>query len=240
MFRFVAYFALGFLILLGVIALLRAYVSADPARLARIARRVAMASAGLGAALLLLRVPLGLLFLALGGALPLALQWRALWSGAGGSPKASSGRSRVDTKYLHLELDHATGMLDGRVLAGKHRERPLAALTLDELLEVRAECLAEDAQGVPLIEAYLDRIHGPEWRSRESAAQSSGEAPQRPSSTTMTREEAYEVLGLKPGTSAAEINEAHHRLIKKLHSDHGGSDYLAAKINQARDVLLGA
>ncbi len=55
----------------------------------------------------------------------------------------------------------------------------------------------------------------------------------------MTREEAYQVLGLKPGASVAEIRAAHHRLMRAAHPDVGGSDWLAARINQARDALLG-
>jgi hypothetical protein len=59
-----------------------------------------------------------------------------------------------------------------------------------------------------------------------------------PRSGTMTRTEAYEVLGLKPGASEAQIRAAHLGLMRGVHPDHGGSDWLAARINQARDVLL--
>ncbi|MEI7711735.1 MAG: DnaJ domain-containing protein [Rhodospirillales bacterium] len=56
---------------------------------------------------------------------------------------------------------------------------------------------------------------------------------------TMTAVEAYQVLGLKPGASDAEIKDAHRRLMMAAHPDHGGSDWLATRINQARDVLMG-
>ncbi|MBF0269882.1 MAG: DnaJ domain-containing protein [Alphaproteobacteria bacterium] len=55
----------------------------------------------------------------------------------------------------------------------------------------------------------------------------------------MSSEEAYAVLGLKPGASSDEIQIAYKRLIQKMHPDAGGSDALAAQINQARDVLMG-
>lgn len=54
----------------------------------------------------------------------------------------------------------------------------------------------------------------------------------------MTRQEAYEVLGLRPGASRADIQDAHRRLMRGAHPDAGGSDWLAARINQARDRLL--
>jgi DnaJ homolog subfamily C member 19 len=65
-----------------------------------------------------------------------------------------------------------------------------------------------------------------------------GSAPRRAASQ-MSRQEAYEVLGLHPGASEAEIREAHRRLMRGAHPDAGGSDWLAVRINQARDILLG-
>jgi DnaJ domain len=237
---FMAYLAIGVLILLGVIAMLRAYASANPTTLATAAKRTALGSAALGAILLLLRVPLlGIAFILVGAALPLALRWNALWpdfrAGAG-RPRGKT--SRIATKYLTMELNHNSGVIEGRVLAGRHRDRRLAELTVEQLLEVREDCQADDAESVTLIEAYLDRFHA-DWRSRQAGGPSSG-GPARPAAAAMTREEAYEVLGLQPGASDAEIRDAHHRLMIKLHPDHGGSDYLATKINQARDLLLGA
>jgi hypothetical protein len=236
---FMAYLALGFLILLGVIAMLRAYASANPTTLATAAKRTALGSAVLGAVLLLLRVPLlGFVFLAVGAALPLALRWSALWpdSGVAGQPRGKS--SRISTKYLAMELNHDSGVIEGRVLAGRHRDRRLAELTFEQLLEVREDCRVDDAESVTLIEAYLDRFHGADWRGRQGSGQSSGDRAHA-AGAAMTRSEAYEVLGLAPGASDAAIRDAHHRLMIKLHPDHGGSDYLAAKINQARDLLLG-
>jgi DnaJ domain len=235
-----AYLLLVLLALSCAILMLRVFASASPASLARSARRTAVASAALGAVLLLFRMPVGFVFLGVSAALPLTLRWRALWPDFGASPSRPSGKnSRIDTRYLRMVLDHDSGALDGLVLAGQHRDRLLSKLTLEQLLEVRAECLLDDPDGVSLIEAYLDRNHGATWREEQSGRQTSDGTSSRHASTVMTREEAFEVLGLPPTANDAEIRETHHRLIIKLHPDHGGSDYLAAKINQARDVLLG-
>lgn len=234
------YLLLGLLILAAIIILLRAFVSANPASLARALRRTAIIAAALGALLLLFRVPFGSILVGIGGILPLLLRWRALWPTSGPPPNQPAGKtSRIDTKFLRMALDHDTGTLDGLVLSGKHRDALLSKLALEQLLEVRADCLAGDPEGVPLIEAYLDRIHGSVWRGAGSDRRASDHASAQHASAAMTREEALQVLGLAPGASDAEIREAYHSLIRKLHPDHGGSDYLAAKVNQARDVLIG-
>jgi DnaJ-like protein len=233
---FMPYFVIGVLILLGVIAMLRAYASANPHTLVTAAMGAAIGSAAMGAVLLLLGlILLGLVFVVVGAALPLALRWGALWPAAG-RPRGKT--SRIATQYLTMELNHESGVIEGSVLAGRHRDRRLAELTFEQLLEVREDCQV-DAESMTLIEAYLDRFQGADWRSRQTGGGSSSGSSARPGAAAMTREEAYEVLGLSPGAGESEIREAHHRLMIKLHPDHGGSDYLAAKINQARDLLLG-
>jgi hypothetical protein len=236
---FLFYLALSSFILLAAIAMLRAYASTTPATLATATQRMALGSVAVGAVLLLLRVPLGFVFLAVGAALPLALRWSVLRPDFGAASDRSRGKTtRIDTKYLTMELNHDSGVLEGKVLAGSYRDRRLSELTLEQLLEVRSDAWST-TDGVALIEAYLDRFHS-DWRSKDAGAQSSEKTASQRASTAMTREEAYRVLGLAPGASNTDIREAHHRLMIKLHPDHGGSDYLAAKINQARDILLGA
>ena len=150
----------------------------------------------------------------------------AFKSARGPSPGQSSD---VRTRYLHMSLDHDSGDLDGRVLEGKLRGRRLSDLPLEALVELLAECQREDAESCPLLESFLDRVHGPEWRHETQAP---GPMP------GMSHSEAYEILGLSPGASDEEVVAAHRRLIQKLHPDRGGSDYLAAKLNEAKEVLL--
>ncbi len=147
---------------------------------------------------------------------------------------ASSDQSTVQSRFVRMSLDHRSGELRGEVLEGRFARRWLNELSLDELLQLLAECRV-DPESANLVEAYLDRVHGPDWRSR---AQSGGQR-QAASSGKMTTEEAYQVLGLKSRASKQEVIEAHRRLMLKVHPDRGGSDYLAAKLNQAKDVLLG-
>ena len=80
-----------------------------------------------------------------------------------------------------------------------------------------------------------------QWRASHPAGTSQSAPPPPPPrrSGNMTPEEAYQVLGLRPGASEAEIRAAHHRLMRSAHPDSGGSDWLATRVNQARDVLLG-
>ena len=110
---FISYLAIGLLILLGVLALLRMYTTAQPAKLATAIRRTAFGFAILGVAFLILRVPFGSVFLAIAGLLPMLLRWGALWPRADVfAQKSPDGTSQIETRYLRMTLDHDTGTLD--------------------------------------------------------------------------------------------------------------------------------
>lgn len=156
--------------------------------------------------------------------------------GPGPAPGARGQASSIRTRFLDMRLDHDSGDLDGTVLEGPYRGLRLSELGLDQIAELLADCRREDAQSAAVLEAYLDRSFGDDWR--EEAA-TSGRAGSSQGTGAMTPAEAWAILGLEPGADADAIREAHRRLMQKLHPDRGGSSYLAAKINQAKDLLLG-
>lgn len=145
--------------------------------------------------------------------------------------------SQVRTRFLDMRLDHDTGELDGNVVAGRYEGRTLSAMSLEELRELLGE-IAADPDSLNVLSAYMDRAHGDDWRAADEAAAGAGNG-RAGRDGAMTRDEAWRVLGLEPGASDDEIRAAHRRLMKQMHPDHGGSDYLAAKINEAKDTLLG-
>lgn len=160
--------------------------------------------------------------------------YQAPGSGSGGGTAEAAPQSAVETAWLRMRLDHASGAMSGEVLRG-----PLAGRRLDDvdppgLFLLHAALAVEDPNGVALLEAYLERRLGPDWRDQ---APRSGEAAGDPA--TMTRDQAFAILGLQPGAQEEEIRAAHRRLMRSAHPDHGGSTYLAAQINRAKDVLLG-
>ena len=142
--------------------------------------------------------------------------------------------SDVETRFIRMSLNHDTGEMNGEVLQGRFRGRNLDALRIEELLELLGECRAADDQSASVLEAYLDRMRGDDWREQDEQPSNGATA-----AGTMTQEEAYEVLGLERGASREQIVDAHRHLMQKLHPDRGGTTYLAAKINQAKDLLLG-
>ena len=151
----------------------------------------------------------------------------------GGKPSAGL-KSKVQTRLLSMELDHDSGSMSGTVLAGPSQGKSLASLPDAALQDFYVLCQASPDQSLALFEAWLDRAK-PEWRSAWGAT-SNGKA--RANTGAMSREEALAVLGLRAGATEDEIKSAHKRLMKEFHPDKGGSDYLAAKINAAKDVLL--
>jgi hypothetical protein len=183
---------------------------------------------------------------ALGVLAPFAWRWwrnrrAARRFGAGSGAAGEDSESRVETDTLEMRLEHGTGRMSGRVRRGPQAGRELAELTRGELLALLAACRADDPDSVPLLEAWLDRTD-PDWRdgSEEEHGRTEEHATRRGSGGAgrMTRGEALAVLGLAEGASPDEIRAAHRRLMRAAHPDGGGSDWLAARINEARDVLL--
>ena len=150
-----------------------------------------------------------------------------------GGQKSSGQDSRVRSNYVEMILDHDTGDIDGGFLRGEFAGKGLAELNQEELVSAYGELCQKDPQGAQLLQAYLDRRF-PDWD--EGADRGAGEFG---GGGPITRDEAYEILGLGPGAAEADIRAAHRRLMKKLHPDQGGSTVLAAKVNQAKDFLLG-
>jgi hypothetical protein len=156
--------------------------------------------------------------------------------GTGGG-QGGGGQSAIRTRYLDMTLDHASGTLDGSVRAGPFVGQRLSALMLPQLLRMLELYQETDARSAAVLTAYLDREHGEDWRDAAAAGAGSGgaQAPAR----GMSKDDAWSILGLEPGASAEAVRAAHRRLMQRLHPDRGGSDYLAAQINAAKDLLLG-
>lgn len=165
--------------------------------------------------------------------LPALLRWRAISQAMRNMRGPTPGRnSDIETPYLRMTLEHDSGVLRGTVLQGKFEGRNLEELTLDDLVELLHECRVNDPQSATVLETYLDRVHGAEWHGAGEKSDNRG------AGGAMTRDQAYEVLGLQPGATEEEIRDAHRKLLMANHPDKGGSTYLAAQINQAKDVLL--
>ena len=226
------YFLGGFAILCGLLLLGWAFVNTSPARLARVLKWIGIVL--IVAAVLALAVS-GRLALLLGIAaalVPLLYRLRSTIGGLRGPAVGNS--STVETPFIRMSLDHDTGSMDGTVLQGRFAGMRVGELTRAELLALLRDCRTVDEEGARLVEAYLDRT-APDWRDDLQGGQT-GAA--RAATTDVTTDEAYSILGLSPGADEEAIKAAHHRLMKQLHPDHGGTDYFAAKLNRARDVLL--
>lgn len=237
------YFLAGSALLVLLILGGRLLAKVNPRKLAFVLRKAGgVAALGLAA------------FLAIRGAIPLAIPLAAfglaLVSGGGrgglggifGSSQKSPGQaSHVGTERLEMELDHDTGHMEGKCLVGRFAGRALSSLSDREAIELYQEFAADGLKEAALVEAYLDwRV--PDWRERDEdsdAGHKPGRGRLRPKGNAMTRDEARAVLGVGADASDQEIKQAHRRLMMKMHPDQGGSTYLAARINEAKEVLIG-
>jgi hypothetical protein len=229
---------IGLLALILLVWLLKSFARSDPRALIKIGRTAGGIVALAGAAFLgvrgqvLLAVPLGVTGLSLLGLqewLPPAIRPYA-WPFGG---KSSGQVSRVRSNFVEMALDHDTGAMTGTIVAGRLKGTSLDSLERSMLIGLLAEF---DEESRNLLAAYLDRRH-PGWREDVDDGATTGRRGTTRSGK-MSEEEAYQILGLQPGASADEIGRAHRSLMMKLHPDQGGSTYLAARVNEAKDVLL--
>ena len=231
----------GLAILGGFLLLVYLFANADPARLARNLKWASIAVAAVAVTALVLLPPareFAALLFPLAMSMPLLSRLRRIVDRY--RAPAGGQTSTVTTAFLRMSLDHDTGSMSGTVRRGQFAGLRVEELGVGDLLALLRECRAEDEEGARLLEAYLDRLH-PDWRDELSGGRASGGTGgggTHSAGADVSVEEAYAILGVKPGATPEQIKEAHRRLMVKLHPDHGGSDYLATKINRARDVLL--
>ena len=225
---------LGVIVLVLLLMAMNAFAHANPRKLVPVVKMVGGVGALSGAAFLAVRgqlgiaIPLGVAGLGLLGWLPFGQ------AGIFQRTRKTPGQvSRVRSAFVEMELDHDTGAMRGRVLAGRHEGSALDAIDVKSLTGLLGEI---DEESRSLLMAYLDRRE-PRWR--DDVQNDAATGPSRPASSgKMTEQEAYQILGLQAGASVEEIGHAHRALMKKLHPDQGGSTYLAARVNEAKHVLL--
>jgi len=225
----------GVVLLVLALVALNAFTKVNPHRAAAVLK----AGGGLGALAVAgvlgargrldVAIPLGLTGLGLLGWLP----WSMPSFGAR-THKSAGQVSRVRSAFVEMELDHDTGAMRGCILAGPHEGKSLDAIDLATLTSLLVEI---DEESRALLMAYLDRRE-PRWREHAQGDAATGSGRTGWASGKMTEEEAYQILGVQPGASSDEIGRAHRSLMKKLHPDQGGTTYLAARVNEAKDVLL--
>jgi len=146
---------------------------------------------------------------------------------------AQQGQSAIQTDHLSATLDHASGLIEGEIIEGPHKGWLLSELSMSELEGLLEHYQTADAESAELLQAYIDQ----RTQQANEAEEERSEA-QREAAADSSRAEALATLGLTEGATEEEIIAAHRSLIQKLHPDRGGNDFLAAKINQAKDILL--
>lgn len=203
-------------------------VAAVAAVLLTLAGKMHWIGAALTGLLVMLRQSLPVLI----RAFPLLAQWFQQRQGPG---RAGAQQSEVKSALLRMTLDHSSGELDGEVIAGPFKDWFLREMSQSELEQLLDYCRAHDPDSEQLLSSYLEQRFPGGFADQQ---QSDTDERQPGGSDAMTRKEALAVLGLKEDASDDDIVAAHRSLIQKLHPDRGGNDYLAAKINEAKDFLL--
>lgn len=147
--------------------------------------------------------------------------------------------SEVRTRFIVMQLDHDSGHMDGAVQEGPFAGKRLSQLTLDEVAALYRAAFTADQASAQVLQAYLERMHGDAWRAPADEGAEKAAGAGKTTGGPISLGDARAILGVGPDATQDEIKQAHRRLMKQFHPDHGGSDYLAAQINEAKEVLLG-
>jgi|GEM_PF-1612626 len=154
--------------------------------------------------------------------------------GGGDAPAHAGGKSQtLTTRFLHMTIAVDTGIAEGRIRRGLHQGCVLNELSLDELRQLHRHYRRNDERSAQVLAAWLDRVHGEDWRDGTPKRTAAAHAW-----TIVSRDQALMILGLPDSAKSEDVRDAHRRLMRGVHPDRGGSTFLAAKINEARDLLL--
>ncbi|MFT4767703.1 MAG: hypothetical protein ACI8RN_000832 [Glaciecola sp.] len=161
--------------------------------------------------------------------LPILVRLFPMLSSLKSQGAGAAKQSTVTTRFLRMHLNHESGALSGEVLDGPFKGWLLNEMDREQLDSLRQYCESNDSESLQLLEGYLEQ------RFQDAPQDDGAQVP--PDAGGMSRKEALEILGLDDAADRDAIVDAHRKLMQKLHPDRGGSDYLAAKINQAKDLL---
>ena len=231
---------LAVLALVGIGFLFHWFLRAEPRQILRALRWGGLAVAAIAAIALVAAGQFQLLYVLAVFLVPWIMRARTLRNRMKTARGPTAGRaSEVRTRFVVMQLDHDTGSMDGVVQEGPFAGRRLSQLRLEDVVSIYRDASAADRASAQVLQAYLERMHGDAWRSG-GGREGRDEAETGPAGGgAMSAAEARSVLGVGPEATGAEIKQAHRRLMKQFHPDRGGSDYLAARINEAKEVLLG-
>ena len=239
-------FILSAAVIAGLILASRWYISTDTKNLLKVLRWLLLGSVLSAVLFFIFSGRLTWAFAALPALLPWFFRLRTLAraaktfsrmrqsNGAGFSSQSTGRNSNIETQYLRMCLNNDTGVMNGKVRTGPYTGQFLDNMSLQNLIQLRQLCEKDDPESCRVLDVYLDRCH-PDWREENSETSESSNSPR---TSSMSRAEAIQILGLRKGFTDSDIKQAHRRLISGIHPDHGGSNFLAAQINQAKDVLL--
>jgi hypothetical protein len=237
------YVLLGGAALVGALVLYQILFKADLRKVVRSMRWIVGGAVALLTALLLFRGQVGI------ASITAYLAFMILRFGRVGpwsfesTTLGEDNESTVRSRFITMTLDHDTGEVAGKVIAGAFKGADLGELGEAETRQLLGE-VASDPDSLALLETWLDKNRAG-WREYFAGEEpfgasdaGAGAAGGAAAAQVDPDQEAYEILGLRPGATAEEIRDAHRKLMMAVHPDQGGSNYLAARINAAKDRLL--